>query len=645
MYARAVLDAIPGRAGLQRRLRSFDGQFAAARDIQVAGAKLFYLFRAAGADDFDLVVREGERVRTLVDIRALRAAHGHTPYAINYFLASPDGSRVAVGISKSGSEDAVLSVYDSATGSELAGPIDRDEFGFNAWSSDGSMLYLNRLKPLQPTDTPLEKYRDSTVDAWDLSTAPRTVLGRPLFAPTSRTDTPQFVIPGTSQLAYLRLQDGADPNIAIYAAPKEQIADAKAWRLLVPHDAGITAFSARGSELFLLSARGAPNFKVLELPASGSLAHARTLLEASPARVIDSIHAAADGLYVVARGGIYSQLLLLDPTGKVREIQLPERGQITEAYTSDARAGIVFALESWNIPEQFYEYRSARNETTNLRLIPAPRVAIGAARVMDIAAPALDGVEVPLTVMMPAGPATQRPSILRAYGSYGISMLPAFSPPMVQFLNEGGAFAICHVRGGGELGEAWRLGGKDANKHNTWEDLSACARELLGRRVTTPRQLILYGGSGGGIAVGRAATEHPELFAGVIANVPPANMLRIENMPEGSLETQEFGSVKTQAGFRNLLAMDTYHHIKSGISYPPFLIGMGLNDPRVAAWQPAKLAARLQALGNSVLLRVDLDNGHGVGATRLQYESLYTDFLAFAFWRAGRKGWQPALEH
>jgi prolyl oligopeptidase len=241
-----------------------------------------------------------------------------------------------------------------------------------------------------------------------------------------------------------------------------------------------------------------------------------------------------------------------------------------------------------------------------------------------------------------------RPMILQAYGSYGISMLPWFDPSMMQFLDEGGRFAICHVRGGGELGDAWRLAGKDANKHNTWEDLIACGKELIRRRLTTREQLIIYGGSAGGVAVGRAATKEPELFAGVIANVPAVNMLRVRYMPEGSLETQEFGSDETEAGFRNLLEMDVYHHVKSDTRYPPFFIGMGLNDPRLMPWQPAKLAARLQADGNTVLLRVGEDNGHGVGTTRLQFDGLAADFLAFAFWQAGQKGWEPtaiALMH
>jgi prolyl oligopeptidase len=199
------------------------------------------------------------------------------------------------------------------------------------------------------------------------------------------------------------------------------------------------------------------------------------------------------------------------------------------------------------------------------------------------------------------------------------------------------------VRGGGELGEAWRLGGKDANKPNTWRDFIACGEELIARGITTRDKLFIFGGSGGAITVGRAMEERPDLFAGIIAAVPPANMVRLEFMPDGMLETQEFGSLKTEAGFRNLLADDSYQHVADGVRYPPILLTMGLNDPRIAPWQPAKLAARLLAAHHSVLLRVDLDNGHGIGATRAQGDALYADIFSFVFWHTGREGWSPVL--
>jgi prolyl oligopeptidase len=206
---------------------------------------------------------------------------------------------------------------------------------------------------------------------------------------------------------------------------------------------------------------------------------------------------------------------------------------------------------------------------------------------------------------------------------------------------------VCHVRGGGELGEAWRLAGKDASKPNTWHDLIACAEHLIARGITTRDKLFIIGGSAGGITMGRALTERPDLFAGVIDEVPSANPLRQEFSPNGPPNIPEFGTVTTETGFRNLRAMDSYQAVKNGTQYPAILITTGLNDPRVAPWEPGKLAARLQASGtaNPVLLRVEEEAGHGIGSTKTQRDREFSDTAALVFWRAGRPEWQPQLPH
>ncbi|MHB8529480.1 MAG: prolyl oligopeptidase family serine peptidase, partial [Caulobacteraceae bacterium] len=160
---------------------------------------------------------------------------------------------------------------------------------------------------------------------------------------------------------------------------------------------------------------------------------------------------------------------------------------------------------------------------------------------------------------------------------------------------------------------------------------------------TTRSQLLIMGGSAGGITVGRAMTDRPDLFAGVIDVVPAANTLRAEFSPNGPDNIPEFGTVTTGQGFRNLLAMDSIQHVKPGVAYPAVLISTGLNDPRVSPWEPAKFAAALRASGspNPILLRVDAEAGHGIGQTKAQGDELTADWIAFAFWRAGRPQWRP----
>jgi len=155
---RTILDSIGPRAALERRVAAFTASFGFVQDYATYGGRAFYEERAPGSDNFDLMVADAAGRRKLVDLAALRAEQGGTPMAINYILASPDGSKVAVGISSGGSEDAAISVYDAATGARIAGPVDRAEYGTSSWSNDSATLYFVRLKQLAAGESDIEKY-------------------------------------------------------------------------------------------------------------------------------------------------------------------------------------------------------------------------------------------------------------------------------------------------------------------------------------------------------------------------------------------------------------------------------------------------------------------------------------------------------
>ena len=251
----------------------------------------------------------------------------------------------------------------------------------------------------------------------------------------------------------------------------------------------------------------------------------------------------------------------------------------------------------------------------------------------------------PLTLVQKKDAKGPQITLIEAYGSYGSAYLADFIPRRAPAMREGITRGICHARGGGELGEAWRLAGKDANKHNTWEDLITCAEYAISHGITTKKKLFIFGRSAGGITMGRALTSRPDLFAGVLDLVPAGNTLRAEFSPNGPPNIPEFGTVKTKAGFENLFAMDTIQHVKKGVQYPAVMVSTGLNDPRVSPWEPAKVFAAIEASGtkNPVLLRVDEEAGHGVGETKTQSDSLEADSIAFIFWQASLPEWQPAV--
>jgi prolyl oligopeptidase len=648
-YTRSVLDAIKPLPALRARAAAFTGSFGFLQNYATFG-RAFYEERAPGSDNFDLMVRDPDgRVRKLIDIAALRSAHGGTPFAINYILPSPDGSKIAAGVSQGGSEAAQLFVYDTATGARIAGPIDRAQYGATTWSEDGAKLYFIRLKVLGPSDPGTEKYRSPSLDGWDLKAEPVALYGAatghgPKFGPD---ETPVLEIVPGAPMALLISQNGVQNEIKAWLTPADKAGSPDApWTPFLDRADGVTGADARGDQIFLLSHKDAPTFQVLQVRAGEPLASAQVLAPARPDRVIEGVHAAADALYVVTRQGVYSHLLRI-PTGgnAIEDVPLPEHGHIGDVFTDPRVAGLSMQLSSWVSPPTEYRFDPAKGAFTDLKLGVAGDINAADFKVSDLQAKARDGVDVPLSLIQPRGATGPQTTVVEAYGSYGISELPDFSPRRATFMKEGITYGICHVRGGGELGEAWRLGGKDANKPNTWRDLIACGEDLVARGVTSRDKLFIIGGSAGGITMGRAMEERPDLFAGVLDLVPAANTLRSEFTPNGPDNIPEFGTVTTKDGAQNLYEMDSVVHVKAGVAYPPIMIATGLNDPRVSPWEPAKFAATLEASGdpNPVLLRIDEQAGHGIGSTRSQGDALNADQIAFVFWRAGRPGWRPEV--
>jgi prolyl oligopeptidase len=256
-----------------------------------------------------------------------------------------------------------------------------------------------------------------------------------------------------------------------------------------------------------------------------------------------------------------------------------------------------------------------------------------------------DGVMVPLSLIYNKGIVKNGRNrvLFYGYGAYGSSMNPFFSPNFLLWTNDGGILAIPHVRGGGELGDKWHKAGFKTTKPNTWKDLIACAEYLIDKDYTSNEYIAISGGSAGGILIGRALTERPDLFAAAIPSVGCLNPLRAEESPNGPVNVPEFGTVKDSVECMALIEMDSYLHLNDGVKYPATLITAGMNDPRVIAWQPAKFAARLQAANASdkpILFWADFEAGHGIGNTKSKrFESL-ADELSFAFWQTGHKKYQ-----
>jgi prolyl oligopeptidase len=194
-------------------------------------------------------------------------------------------------------------------------------------------------------------------------------------------------------------------------------------------------------------------------------------------------------------------------------------------------------------------------------------------------------------------------------------------------------YAVANLRGGVEYGEDWHQAGRLTHKQNVFDDFEACARFLIDKRYTKATRLAIEGGSNGGLLMGAALTQHPELYSAVVSMVGIYDMLRVELSPNGAFNTTEFGTVKEPDQFRALFAYSPYHHIRDGAPYPAILFTTGANDPRVDPMHSRKMTARLQSSGSQkpVLLRTSSTSGHGIGTSLSDQIDELTDVYQFLF--------------
>jgi prolyl oligopeptidase len=442
---------------------------------------------------------------------------------------------------------------------------------------------------------------------------------------------------------------GVQNENTLYLAPLDSVYGAEApWQKLCDVEDDVTGLDGRGDDLWLLTHKDAPRFKVLHTSLSHpDVAHAQVVVPQGEA-VIQNISAAEDALYVQELDGGVGRLLRLPADGgPVEQVKLPLDGSVAIAASDQRVAGVLLDMTSWTKARTIYAFDPKSRAVTDTRLQPAgPFDAPAELESVEVKVPSYDGTLVPLSIVHRRGLQLDgsHPALLNGYGAYGITSDPYFDPKRLAWLERDTVYAVAHVRGGGEYGEDWHRAGMKLTKPNTWRDLIACADYLIEKKYTTSSRLGISGGSAGGILVGRALTERPDLFAAVISLVGASNTLRAEFSPNGPPNVPEFGSVNTQPGFEDLMAMDSYHHVQDGTAYPAVMLTTGFNDPRVTPWEPAKMTARLQAATSSrkpILLRVDYEAGHGIGSTKTQAQELLADMYSFLFWQTGVPAFQP----
>jgi prolyl oligopeptidase len=620
-FARAHLDAIPTRVRLRERLHDLMAEPSPRYfDLRYTRPTLFALKLVPPRQQAMLVAMtaaaDPTTERVVLDPNALDPSGGT---AIDFYVPSRDGKRVAVSLSKGGSEDGSVHVYDGATGAEQGDVVPRVNYGTAggsvAWNADGAGFYYTRYP--HEGERPAAD-RDFFQQVWFhiLGTPPE----KDTYAVGKEFPRIAEVVLRTSddgKYVLAQVANGDGGEYAIYWAPQ-----GKPWTRVADFaDGDVDARFGPDDAVYLLSQRGASRRRVLRLDPSRKGARPTEVVPEGDA-VITGFTIGATKLYTIDIAGGPSQVRVftLDRAGG------PAKGgetipilPVSSVWQIAGVGGdaMLFENESYLAPSAWYRYAPGRG-VARTALERKTKIDFSDAEVVRDTCTSKDGTQVPMTVVRKKGATTDgsAPALLTGYGGFALSEQPWFRVENRLWLDMGGTFADANLRGGGDWGEDWHVAGKLVNKQNVFDDLYACAVRLVQSGVTRSDRLAIEGGSNGGLLMGAELTQHPDAFRAVVSHVGVYDMLRVELTPNGSFNVTEFGTVKNEPMFRAMYAYSPLHRVVDGTKYPSVLMLTGVNDPRVDPWHSRKMVARLQAAtvsGLPVLLRTSGNSGHGIG--------------------------------
>jgi prolyl oligopeptidase len=591
----------------------------------------YFFARNSGLQNQSVVyVREGPTgdERVLLDPNTL-SPDGTVALAAT--APTQDGALFGYGLSKNGSDREELFVRDVTTGKDLPDKIQWAKFTGITWTPDNAGFYYTRFP--QPGSVPAgdenyfaKVYFHKVGDAQDKDTLvmespDRKEVG---WSASLTLDGRYLILTGN---------EGASEKSEVWIADRK--GDARPWLLFKGFADAYGYFGDAGGRLFFTTDKDAPLGRVVAV----DVAHGgRTAVPVIPEGKDKLEGAAVVNSQIVTERlkDASNRLAIHELDGReVKQIDLPALGSIA-GFTGEADdTEMFFGFTSFAYPSTPYRYDFKTGKTTEFAHVDA-KVDSAAYEVKQVWYPSKDGTKVSMFIVHKKGLPLdgRRPTLLYGYGGFNINMTPSFSASRIYWLEQGGVYALANLRGGGEYGEAWHQAGMLDKKQNVFDDFLAAAQWLVKSGYTSRDRLAVQGGSNGGLLVGAALTQRPDLFGAAVCQVPVADMLRYHLFTVGRYWIPEYGSADDAKQFAFLYKYSPYHNVKDGTAYPPTLVTTADTDDRVAPGLAKKFAARLQAATGGdapILIRVETKAGHGGGKPVSKVIDELADIYAFLF--------------
>ena len=615
--------------------------------------KYFYLKNNLTNNTFSLYYRDGlnNEEQILVNPNQLSSNENAT---INYIQPNYDGSKILININENGAEIGDMYIFDVTNNLLLKDIITNcwpSALGGVSWLTNNESFIYSHIPVIDSNSEEFILNTASVLYSLEQKNKKRTVL-------LSKNNNPNLEIAsGDFPIVSIRNQSkkyifgriGGARNYDDYYYAKH-VSNSIEWKSLYKKEDKVKEFIIDDNDnLYFLTAQNASNYKI----GKTSLTHPNfknfeTIIEEDAKAVITDLSITSEGLfYVKTKNGVDARLYQFK-NNTTKEISIPKQsGNIRLISNGSLHKQLWIKIEGWTNKMERYKYNFENENFKRDDLYPSNASnKLNDFIVKEIEVTSYDGTKVPLSIIHKKNLVlnSNNPVLITGYGAYGISDTPYLDKHMYHWVNNGGVYAISHTRGGGEKGDAWHKGGYKKTKPNTWKDFIACTQYIISKKYSSPKKIAAWSASAGGILIGRAITERPDLYAAAIIKVGILNTLRNEFGANGKNGIKEFGTVSDSLEFKYLLEMDAYHHIKENTKYPAIFLTAGLNDSRISAWQPAKFAARMQASTISekpVLFSVDFEGGHGFDNSKNKRNKELADVLTFAFWQTGHPDFQP----